>query len=126
VSDILLRDVGGLAGNGVCGGLVLCVEMAGAELRRSQRHGTDSPFGEGGGVILLASLVLILSIGFFGAGYSGPGGLYTAVVSTSCDGARRGDVNPKMVVTFFPIIDFSATFPFSFFFFKVRVKWGMW
>jgi hypothetical protein len=43
--------------------------MVGAELRRSQRLGTDSPFGEGGGVMLLASLVLILSIGFFGAGY---------------------------------------------------------
>ena len=63
-SDILLRDVGGLVGDGVCGGLVVCVEMVGAELRRDE---TDSPFGEGGGVMLLASLVLILSIGFSGA-----------------------------------------------------------
>ena len=114
--------MGGLVGDGVCGGVVVCVEMVGAELRRSQRLGTDSPFGEGGGVMLLASLVLILSIGFFGAGYSGPVGLYTSVVVTSCEDARRGAVNPKMV----PRVDFSATFPFSFFFFKVRVKWGMW
>lgn len=118
--------MGGLVGDGVCGGLVVCVEMVGAELRRSQRRGTDSPFGEGGGVMLFASLVLILSIGFFGAGYSGPVGLYATVEFTSCDDARRGDVRPKMVVMLFPIIDFSATFPFSFFFFKVRVKWGMW
>ena len=124
-SDILLRDVGGLVGDGVCGGLVVCVEMVGAELRRSKRHGTDSPFGEGGGVMLLASLVLILSIGFFDARCSCPAGLHT-VDFTSCDGARRGDGNPKMVVMLFPRIDFSATFPFSFFFFKVRVKWGMW
>ena len=97
------------------------------ELRRSPRLETDSPFGEGGGVMLLASLVLILSIGFFGAGHSGPVGLYAAVEFTSCDDARRGDVTrPKMVVMWFPRIDFSATFPFSFFFFKVRVKWGMW
>ena len=124
-SDILLRDVGGLVGDGVCGGLVVCVEMVGAELRRSQRDETNSPFGEGGGVMLLASLVLILSIGFFGARYSDPVGLCTVEVP-SCDDARRGDVNPKMVVMLFPRIDFSATFPFSFFFFKVRVKWGMW
>jgi hypothetical protein len=98
--------------------------MVGAELRRSQRDGTDSPFGEGGGLMLLASLVLILSIGFFGAGYLGPGGLDT-VDFTSCDDARRGNANPKMVVMLFPRIDFSATFPFSFFFFEVRVKLGM-
>jgi len=105
---------------------VVWLEMIGTEARRSQPHGVDSPFGEGGGVMLLVSLVLILSSGFLGAMYSGPLGLNTAGAFKSCDGARRGDVNPRMVVMLFPVIDFSATFPLSFFFFKVRVKWGIW
>ena len=86
MNDIFRRE-SGLIVEGVCGGVVVSRGLVfRAASRRSQPHrGDPSPlvlyigenlFGEDGGVMLLASFVLILRDGFrFAEGYSGPVGL---------------------------------------------------